>query len=43
MFFLRSYVVFEICGRFFEVWGMPYPIRGKSVVVSDCEVISVVP
>ena len=29
MFFLRSYVVFEICGRFFEVWGMPVSKCGK--------------
>ena len=32
-----SYVIFEKCGRFFEMWGMPFLTRGKSAIVSDCE------
>ena len=39
-FFLRSYVVFGVCGRFFEEWGMAISKSGKSATVSDCKVIS---
>ena len=28
-FFFRSYVVFGVCGRFFEERGMPFQIRKK--------------
>ena len=35
-----SYVSIRVCGRFFEVWGRPFPTSGKSAVVSDGEIIS---
>ena len=38
--FLMSYVSISACGTVFEVWGMPLPIKGKSVRVSDGEIIS---
>ena len=35
-----SYVSIRVCGRFFEVWGRPFPTSGKSAVVLDGEIIS---
>ena len=40
--FLRSYVRFLACGRFFEVWGMLFPISGKSVRFSYSEIKSAI-
>jgi hypothetical protein len=29
VFFLMSYVVFELCGRFFEKWGSDFSNKGE--------------
>ena len=42
VFSLRSYVSIRVCGRFFEMWGIPFSKCGKSVGFSNGEVISAV-
>jgi hypothetical protein len=39
VFSLRSYVSIRVCGRFFEMWGIPFSKWWKRAAVSDGEVI----